>query len=404
MIGSLAEQNDLYDYAASVCGEPFVHREATGISVFPDDAAQASSILRFCDTHRLPVSFEGAGTKQSWLNGTPSSIRLRTNRVSAVMEHSWQDMTCTVQAGCTWKALQDTLGQHGQFVALDPLWPEQATVGGVVGANDSGALRLRYGGLRDLLIGMTVVLADGTIARSGGKVVKNVAGYDLPKLLCGSYGTLAFITEATFRLHSIPRSTATHTVTAGSAQPLGGLLLKVLDSTFSTQSMQLRNQAGRFALEIRLAAFPEVLAAQAAALASLVSGAGATLEAVESSPWTAREELFDPSSQAIHLKGSVLPTQTAEAVQRIADMGGTVVAQGTGLLTGRVPREAVAALMDFRAWIEASGGSLVLLNIPAGLTLDRWGGLPQALPLMRSIKHQFDPNGILNPRRFLGAI
>ncbi len=126
-------------------------------------------------------------------------------------EHAWQDMTCTVQAGCSWAAMQDQLQQHGQMVALDPLWPERATVGGIVACNDSGALRLKYGSLRDLIIGMTIVLADGTIAKSGGKVVKNVAGYDIHKLMTGSFGTLGVIAEVNFRLHPLEEHARTWT-------------------------------------------------------------------------------------------------------------------------------------------------------------------------------------------------
>ena len=123
-------------------------------------------------------------------------------------------MTCTVEAGCTWAAMQSELAHHGQMVALDPLWPERATVGGIVAANDGGALRLKYGGLRDLIIGMTVVLADGTIAKTGGKVVKNVAGYDLHKLMTGSFGTLGVIAEVNFRLHPLEANTQTWTAVA----------------------------------------------------------------------------------------------------------------------------------------------------------------------------------------------
>ncbi len=404
MNSSLSEQIAFYDYAADVCGAPFVLRDDAGLSVAPESAEQASAILRFCDQQQLPVTIEGAGTKQSWLNESPAALRLRTTRLSAVLEHSWQDMTCTVQAGCTWASMQATLGQHSQFVALDPLWPGQSTVGGIVAANDSGALRLRYGGLRDLLIGMSVVLADGTIARSGGKVVKNVAGYDLPKLLCGSYGTLACITEVTFRLHSTARYTASYTVGAPSIQPLGDMMLKVLDSTLSTQSMQLRSSAGQFALDIRLAASADVLAAQASILASMADSVGAAFAEADASPWTAREELFAISAQALLFKVSVLPTQVAEVLQRIVEIGGAAVAQATGIVTGRVSPGAAGTLMDLRAQVESAGGSLVLLHIPAELTLERWGRLPASLPLMRSVKHHFDPNNILNPKRFLGAI
>lgn len=400
---TVAELN-LYDHAVSVCGAPFVLRDETGISVAPESAAQVSAVLRFCDAHRLPVTIEGAGTKQAWLNGAPAAVRLRTSRLSAVLEHSWQDMTCTVQAGCPWDALQAVLGQHGQFVALDPLWRSRSTVGGIIAANDSGALRLRYGGLRDLLIGMTVVLADGTVARSGGKVVKNVAGYDLPKLMCGSFGTLACITEVTLRLHATARHTANYTVEAAAVQPVRDVMLKVLHSTLSTQSMQLRGSAGGYALDIRLAASADVLSEQTEVLASLASSAGAALASADASLWTAREDLFAASGQSLVFKASVLPTQTADVVQAIVEHSGTAVAQATGLITGRVPMESADALLKLRAQVESVAGSLVLLGIPAGIAFERWGRLPASLPLMRAVKCQFDPHNILNPQRFLGAI
>ena len=147
----------------------------------------------------------GGGTKQGWGYPVAPALVLEMHRLNVLREHTWQDMTCTVEAGCTWASLQSALAQHGQYVALDPLWPERATVGGIVATNDSGALRLRYGGLRDLIIGMTIVLADGTIAHTGGKVVKNVAGYDLHKLMIGAFGTLGVITSVNFRLHSMPQ-------------------------------------------------------------------------------------------------------------------------------------------------------------------------------------------------------
>ena len=134
-------------------------------------------------------------------------------------EHAWHDMTCTVDAGFPWAEMQRALQQHGQMVALDPLWPQRATVGGVVACNDSGSLRLKYGGLRDLIIGMTVVLADGAIAKSGGKVVKNVAGYDIHKLMTGSFGTLGVVAQVSFRLHPVEEHARTWTFAAGRMPP-----------------------------------------------------------------------------------------------------------------------------------------------------------------------------------------
>jgi glycolate oxidase FAD binding subunit len=160
------------------------------IRVSPADLRQIAEILRVANANRLAVMPAGGGTKLAWGNAVAPDIELSMKRLSAVREHAWQDMTCTVEAGCTWNAMQERLRVHGQMVALDPLWPDRATVGGVAACNESGALRLKYGSLRDLIIGMTMVLADGTIARSGGKVVKNVAGYDMHKLFTGSFGTL----------------------------------------------------------------------------------------------------------------------------------------------------------------------------------------------------------------------
>src|SRR5205823_12678707 len=127
----------------------------------------------------------------------------------------------------------------------DPLWPGRATIGGILATNDTGPLRARFGGLRDLIIGVTLVLPDGTVARSGGKVVKNVAGYDLPKLAIGSFGTLAVITQAVFRLHPLPHATRTFTFAAPALEPLCELALAIQGSQLAFVSLQLR--AGRSA-------------------------------------------------------------------------------------------------------------------------------------------------------------
>jgi len=127
---------------------------------------------------------------------------------------------------------------HGQRLALDPLWPEKATIGGMLSANDSGALRLRFGALRDLIIGATIALPDGTLASSGGKVVKNVAGYDLPKLVTGALGTLGIITRAVFRLHPLPRNTRAFSVSAADAEAAQQFVLAVQNSKLAHTFLQ----------------------------------------------------------------------------------------------------------------------------------------------------------------------
>ena len=248
---------NLLEQLITLIGAEHVVARENGLLVSPANTSEVSVILRFANENGLTVNPVGGATKQSWGNPTKAAVHLNLTRLNRVIEHPWQDLTCTVQAGCTWQQLQETLKKHGQFVALDPLWPESATVGGILATNDSGALRHRYGSLRDLVIGMTLVLADGTIARSGGKVVKNVAGYDLCKLVTGSFGTLAIITEATFRLHSLPQHTQSFTVSAPQAQQLAPLMASIRASHLLTQALQIRGDSDGFHLDIQLNTHPE---------------------------------------------------------------------------------------------------------------------------------------------------
>ncbi len=372
---------------------------ATGDKSFaPSDEQQASQILRLANENGIPLGPQGSGTKLSWLSGDSPVYALSTTRMNSVVEHTWQDMTCTVQAGCTWDTLQSQLGKYGQFVALDPLWPDLATVGGVIASNDSGALRLRYGGLRDSLIGMTVVLADGTIAKSGGKVVKNVAGYDLPKLFCGSFGTLAFITDITFRLHSLPPHTQTFSMIAASVVTLERIMLQIMDRHFSLQSMQLRTVNKDVALDLRLMATESVISSQLKLLSEL-----GPFVAEDDAVWETRQNLFKNYQNGFVFKLTTMSTEIASYIDAILNAGGEAAAQSIGILYGWLPQEASDLLKGLRSSTEAKSGSLTLLQgIAPGL--DRWGKLPNSISLMREIKRRFDPNAILNPGRFLGGI
>jgi glycolate oxidase FAD binding subunit len=327
------------------------------------------------------------------------AILLDTHRMQVVREHTWQDMTCSVEAGCTWASLQTTLAQHGQQVALDPLWPERATVGGVIATNDSGALRLRYGGLRDLIIGMTIVLADGTVAHTGGKVVKNVAGYDLHKLMIGAFGTLGIITSVNIRLHSIPQSMQSFSIAAPSAEPLGKLMMALLHGQLSTVAVQLRGDGAGFGLDIQLASLVEVLNTQAVELTKLAEDLNVV--SVPDDVWSLREVIM---SEVLACKCTMLPSQVAHFAERVRRLGGKSVTQATGIMMAGFPGSVVARLPELRVELEAAGGSLSVLKQPDATTLDCWGALPDSFPLMRELKRQFDPERILNPGRFLGGI
>src|SRR3989449_4664206 len=228
-------------YARSATAADAVAGVQPKLVVEPGTERELAEILRLSNEAGLAVIPRGGGTKLGWGNSPArAGLILSTARLTEVIEHAWADLTVSVGAGCTVQRLQEALAQHGQRLAFDPLWPEKATVGGVLSTNDSGALRLRFGALRDLIIGVTIALPDGTLASSGGKVVKNVAGYDLPKLVTGALGTLGVITRAVFRLHPSPRNTRTLSISSGEPGQTERLLLAIQDSKLAHTALQAR--------------------------------------------------------------------------------------------------------------------------------------------------------------------
>jgi glycolate oxidase FAD binding subunit len=399
-------------HLAAIAGPEHTNLSGKTVSVAPADAQQIAAVLGFADAHCIAVTPSGSGTKLGWGNSVAAVIRLEMKCMNALREHPWQDMTCTVEAGCTWAAMQAELARHGQMVALDPLWPGKATVGGVVATNDGGALRLKYGSLRDLIIGMTIVLADGTVAKTGGKVVKNVAGYDLHKLMTGGFGTLGVIAEVNFRLHPVEACTRTWTAVASDAGAFAAPLRALLDSQMTPSSVQLRGRKQECALDVRVAALPECMDEHAASLRKIFG----QIELKESSEqvWQARQELFDAVGAAV-LKVSVLPGDVCAVSKELEERANeegleiSIVAQANGLMTAALksaPDAAIALIERLRGRVRDSGGSVVALQIPEALRarLDVWGCDSNAQPLMREIKRRFDPNRILNPGRFVGNI
>jgi glycolate oxidase FAD binding subunit len=398
-----AAQLNIAEQLIAIAGNQYVRSNEDIILVSPANTQQVSEVLRLANENRLTVTPIGGGTKLSWGSPTQTNIRLDLTRLNRVIEHPWQDLTCTVQAGCTWQQLEQTLAKHGQFVALDPLWTEQATVGGILATNDSGSLRHRYGSLRDLVIGMTLVLADGTIARSGGKVVKNVAGYDLCKLVTGSFGTLAVITEATFRLHSLPQHAQTFTVAAPQATKLAPLTATIRASHLLIQALQLRGDASGFHLDIQLNAHPE--AHQGEILRKMTETAGLKLDAGLNETWRARESLFS-NKEVFLVKIGMLPTAVAQTVDDVVGLGGAAVAQGLGVIYAAFPNLERDYSPLGRLYAYTDSGSMTLLQIPSNPHDDPmppWGP-HKPNPLMQAIKHQFDPNRTLNSGLLLGAL
>lgn len=382
----------------------------------PANEQQLAAVLRLANDASLGVVPRGGGTKLSWGNPPArADVILSIARLGKIIEHAWADLTVSVEAGCTIQKLQSTLAQHGQRLALDPLWPAQATIGGILSTNDSGSLRLRFGALRDLIIGVTLALPDGTLASSGGKVVKNVAGYDLPKLVTGAFGTLAVITRAVFRLHPLPRNSKTLSIFGCNLEEMQRLVLAVQNSKLAHTALQARMaQDAESAVDILFEGTEGGIAAQETQLREIGRPA-VTTEAL-SKVWAASQDLWNSAnSTAVAIaKITTLPSSIAHTVETVQRITGsrktqwklTIQATGIGWLRlEATPENLHASLPDLRRELESAGGSLAVFHHPAGMPhLDTWGQPGDALPLMRAVKNQFDAKHTLNPGRFFVGI
>jgi len=397
-----------------------IYRVVPELYAEPANEAELARVLEYANRAEMLVAPRGGGTKMDWGSAAQSiDLMISSAKFDRILEYAPGDMTVTVGAGVTIAQLQSALAEHRQRLALDPLWPERATVGGVIASNDSGALRVRYGSVRDLIIGITVVLGDGTIATSGGKVVKNVAGYDLPKLMSGALGTLGIITRAVFRLHPLPQESKTLSFSFLNREKANEFMLSIADSVVVPTGLQMRTGAsGNIAVDVRIDGIAAGVAAQAETVCKLAGNVNpfepsSSMSNVD--PWQAREQLWSSGASATLCKLSLLPTQLSstaefirEALSDNADW--TLLMHSTGLAWLQLDAADCARIADFissiRAFLASSGGTAVVLKAPPLLRqkVDLWGSAGTALPLMKRIKEQFDPRGILNRGRFVGGI
>jgi glycolate oxidase FAD binding subunit len=388
------------------------------IVVEPGSEEELAAALKTANDAGLAAIPRGGGTKVAWGNAPRrAEAVVSTARLNAIINHAWADLTVSVEAGCTIKQLRDTLAQQGQRLALDALWPSRATVGGVLSTNDSGALRLRFGALRDLIIGVTLALPDGTLASSGGRVVKNVAGYDLPKLVTGAFGTLGVITRAIFRLHPLPKESCTISCLASDVREAQRLVLAIQDSKLAHSALQVRFVASmQPQVDVLFEATQAGLAAQVEQLKAILTPNAV----IDPGPmvWNARQELYtagkdNPETAAV-AKISTLAARCAAAIGVLASIAAAervrcnAVMQATGIGCAHLegtPDALRRALVSVRKELEREGGSLTIAHSPNMMpALDTWGEAGDALPLMRAVKQQFDPKATLNPGRYVGGI
>jgi glycolate oxidase FAD binding subunit len=377
----------------------------------PQTAEDAAELLRSCASEGIAVRIAGGATKSWGLPGAECGVRLDTTALDAVIEHNVGDLTAVLQAGVPLRALEETLAGAGQMFALDPpRGPgEAATVGGAIAAGDSGPLRHRYGAARDLVLGVTVALSDGSLAQAGSKVIKNVAGYDLAKLFSGSFGTLGLITQVAVRLHPRPAAQATATGATDDPARLQEAAGALVGSPLEAQALDVRWEAGAGMVLARFAGIAAV--EQAGHAEGLLSAAGVRAQTVEDDePLWAAQRAAQRSAEGAVVRVSGRPTQLAE-VCIAADVAGATLAGRAALglswiaLPAAAPGDLVQAIARLREVLHPS--PCVVLDAPASVRahLDPWDQ-PEtsALVLMRRVKARFDPTATCNPGVFAGGI
>lgn len=372
----------------------------------PGSTEEVAAVLHAAAGLGLRVVARGSGSRLAWgVAPTAVDLIVDTSRMDAVLAHAAGDLVVTVQAGLPMGALHRALAPHRQRLALDYDNPE-GTIGGTIATAASGPLRYRYGSVRDLLIGITVVLADGSVAHSGGKVVKNVAGYDLGKLYTGSLGTLGVITEAVFRLHPLPEASRWITVPAVDATRAAAAIAAIRGSQHDPVALEVDRAApgGPVTVATAVEGVAGGIGARADAVADLVASAAGTPATVSEQPpdWWGRAPHPPPGPAATV---SCEPTGLADL---LSTAPGTLRGSaGAGVLVAGLTAGARLGveLAQLREIAYRHGGSAVLRCAPSErkADLDVWGPVP-ALALMRRLKDQFDPEHRLSPGRFVGGI
>jgi glycolate oxidase FAD binding subunit len=382
-------------------------------TIEPSSAEDVAATLASAAKQRSSVVIRGGGTKMGW-GRTPASVDmvLSTKRLTALVAHEHADLTATVQAGARLDEVNRVLGRHGQWLPVESAFDE-TTIGGAIATNDSGPLRHRYGTPRDQLIGIRVALTDGRLIKAGGNVVKNVAGYDLGKLISGSHGSLAAIVSATFKLSPQPGASSTLVATFEGADALIASLAAITGSQLEAAAIEVHAgspRAGLYQLLLKFESTPGALNAHVRQARALAGGATCEVVAAQSEADLWRAHLRSPwQSPGMIVKFAWMPASLGAVLALVDDLRASVTgieltgraAIGSGLLRvdadPRVQRNVVERLRSrtdvFR--------HVVVLRADAAVKqqLDVWGPLGDAGALGASVKHALDPHGILNAGR-----
>ena len=390
----------------------------------PSDVA---AILRTASERRQSILIRGAGTKIDWgRSAAPVALILEMRGLNRLLAHAHGDLTATIEAGASLHDVNRALGARGQWLPLDPSFADRATIGGLLATNDSGPLRHRHGTPRDLVIGIQLATTDGVIANAGGRVVKNVAGYDLAKLMTGSFGSLAAIVSATFKLAPLPAASNTLRIALADGESLGRIVRTVMASQLEPVAFDVHAQSPFTELSalLQFASLPQVVDAQIAQARALVAADAAAVDVLdgpaEQTAWRDHTQQLWNAPGAV-LRASWLPARLAAAIAGLARIDADLqarAARGDGpACAGRIEilgRAAIGAGLiridgELAAQLSAieqlraseAFGNVVILRAATELKalVDVWGPQGDRQPLFDSLKRAFDPNGVLNAGR-----
>ena len=385
-----------------------------------DDLVDA---VRALHADRKPFAFVGGGTELD-LGNAPRALDtvVRTTALDRVLEYAPEDQTITVEAGMTLAELDRLLGEHRQMLPIDAVDRERATIGGVIATNAFGRRRQRYGTMKDAIVGVGIVRPDGVRARGGGKVVKNVAGFDLPKLMVGSLGTLGAIVTATVRVHPVPETTRAALLRFDAGDGVAAAARALIAQRLEPESVALYNYA---ALVVTFAGTRGGVDAQIAALLGDIARKAGCADAAELTPL--EREAYDQRERAVRRDGAWRARISAPPAFPVATLGSFVAASPLavpvaypllGIALHAHANDASAPgdtgpgwdVTALRAHVERETrgtGAVVLHALPvsARASLDVWPPpRPAVLRTMRALKANFDPHGLCNPGRFAGGI
>ncbi|MGK7936936.1 MAG: FAD-binding oxidoreductase [Xenococcaceae cyanobacterium] len=402
---------------------------ASAYLIFPPTVEKLAAIVKWAHQEKCRLIPCGNGSKLDW-GGLSQDIQLivSTQKCARLIEHAVGDLTVTVEAGIKLADLQAQLQATNQFLPIDPAFGEQATIGGILATADTGSWRERYGGIRDMVLGISFIRGDGEIAKAGGRVVKNVAGYDLMKLYTGSYGTLGIITQVTLRTYPLPEASKTialtgdYTAVAQAVQTLrnSGLTPTAADLV-SASVVDKLGIAKNPALIIRFQTISQSIAQQISQLESIAQQLNLQVshyqDIDETNLWQRLSEIirFPSSETAIIGKIGVIPTAVVNLLQQLetitANQELVMIHAGSGighLHIDNIDDEAayLTLIAKIRSFCHDNDGFLTVLTAPNSIKqqLDPWDYSGNALQIMRAIKQKFDPNNIFNPGRFVDGI